>query len=150
MMNKSSELLGATPPPLLTSVGYLLARAGADSRRRFTRALARHRLNGSEFAVLMLLGAAPGLSQSILAERVGVDARNLVPTLDGLEARGLVIRAASPTDRRRRLVELSTAGARLLQQLQRTGEEAEAELLAPLTPEEREVLRVLLLKLSPG
>lgn len=149
-MNREGELGEPTPSPLLESTGYLLARVGADSRRRFARALSQHQLNGSEFAVLMLLGAAPGLAQSVLAERIGIDARNLVPTLDGLESRGLVQRTASPTDRRRRLVELTPGGARLLRRLQRTGEEAEAEFLAPLTAEERDALHALLLKLGSG
>jgi DNA-binding MarR family transcriptional regulator len=150
MMNDPGKRTDWTPSPLLASTGYLLARVGADSRRHFTRALAQHELNGSEFAVLMLLGAAPGIAQGVLAEHLGVDARNLVPILDGLESRRLVERTASPSDRRRRLIQLTTGGRRLLRRLQRTGEEVEREFLAPLTTEEREALRALLMKLGPG
>src|SRR5262245_58695292 len=150
MMNSNKNQIDWTLSPLLASPGYLLARVGADSRRHFTRALALHQLSGSEFAVLMLLGATPGIPQGVLAEHLGVDARNLVPTLDGLEGRHLVERTASPSDRRRRLVQLTTGGRRLLRRLQRTGEEVEREFLAPLTTEERETLHALLLKLGPG
>jgi DNA-binding MarR family transcriptional regulator len=144
------ESVDPTPPRLLASTGYLLARVGADSRRHFSRALAQHELNGSEFGVLMLLGAQPGIPQGLLAERLGMDARNLVPVLDALQRRRLIERAASATDRRRRLVRLTEEGSGLMERLQRTAEEVEREFLDPLTAEEREALHALLLKLGPG
>ena len=73
---------------MLASTGFLLARAGAESRRRFTQALATHGLTLAEFGVLMVLGEVGSAPQGVLGEQVGIDPRNLVPVIDELEARG--------------------------------------------------------------
>ncbi len=44
------------PTSLLESTGYLLARAGSESRRRFVEALATERLTLGAYSILMLLG----------------------------------------------------------------------------------------------
>src|SRR5882757_6356071 len=51
-----------------------------------------------------------GLTQKELAELVGLDKTTMVVTLDELEAAGLAKRVASVSDRRARVVEVTTAG----------------------------------------
>ena len=137
------------PAELLASTGYLLARVGSESRRRFVEALARHKLTLAAYSVLMILGGVTDSTQRQLADAVGIDPRNLVPILDDLEKRGLVMRAANPSDRRRHAVRLSPAGRTQLARLAQTGAAAELELLRPLSTRERRELHSLLTRLLP-
>jgi MarR family transcriptional regulator, lower aerobic nicotinate degradation pathway regulator len=135
------------PAQLLESTGYLLARAGSESRRRFVEALATQDLTLAAYSVLMILGASTDGTQRQLAGAAGIDPRNLVPILDELEARGLVVRDQHPDDRRRHAVKLSAAGRAKLSRLGEVGARAEQELLEPLSPAERKHLHALLRKL---
>lgn len=136
-----------TPADLLTSTGYLLARVGSESRRRFVEALAGQELTLAGYSVLMLLGRASGRTQRELAGAVGIDPRNLVPVLDDLEASGLVIRDHHPVDRRRHAIRLTPAGRAKLARLKDAGAAAERALLEPLSSAEQKQLHRLLRKL---
>lgn len=135
------------PQELLQSTGYLLARVGSESRRRFVEALARQDLTLAAYSVLMVLGTGSGSTQRQLADAVGIDPRNLVPILDDLEARQLILRDAHPSDRRRHSVKLSGSGRAMLGRLSRVGAQAEESLLKPLNARERSRLRGLLTRL---
>lgn len=135
------------PAELLDSTGYLLARAGSESRRRFVEALATQDLTLAAYSVLMVLGAVAGSTQRQLGAAVGIDPRNLVPILDDLQSRGFLIRDQHPQDRRRHSVRLSAAGRVKLKRLSEVGARAESELLRPLSVTERGQLHRLLAKL---
>ena len=88
--------------------------------------------------------AAGTVCQQFLAGVIGIDPRNIVPILDSLEARGLVSRQTDPADRRRRLIELTGAGRRIVAELSALGAQTERELLAPVPPADQESLRRIL------
>ncbi len=135
------------PAELLESTGYLLARVGSESRRRFVEALAGQDLTLAAYSVMMILGGTTDITQRELAAAVGIDPRNLVPILDDLEARGLLARGAHPADRRRHAVKLTKAGRAQLIRLAEIGASAEMELLSPLNKRERMQLHSLLTRL---
>ena len=139
----------AADAALVSSTGFLLARIGTESRRRWTRALADLGLRPSHYGVLMALAAIGTMSQQRLAEVVGIDPRNAVPVLDELEGRSLITRNRDPQDRRRHSLSLTDSGRRTMRRLKSVGEVAERELLAPLSDPERVQLNALLLKLLP-
>jgi DNA-binding MarR family transcriptional regulator len=134
----------------MASTGFLLARVGSESRRRWTRALSSVGLRPSHYAVLMVLSAIGEASQQQLAAMIGVDPRNAVPIIDQLEERALLVRSRDPDDRRRHSVRLTPEGHEAMRRLRVAGEKAERELLAELSPEEEAQLHALLLKLLPG
>lgn len=136
------------PEGLHESTGFLLALAGAESRRRWTRGLARLGLRPAQYGALMILqrGAMP---QQDLARALGIDPRNLVPIIDQLEGRGLLARRSDPADRRRHLVTLTSRGRESLRSVQLDGESIEREMLTPLSDSEQAVLKGLLRKLLP-
>jgi MarR family transcriptional regulator, lower aerobic nicotinate degradation pathway regulator len=138
------------PRELLKSAGYLLARVGSESRRRFAEALRSQELTLAAYSVLMILGSAGATTQRQLAGAVGVDPRNVVPILDDLEARGLVVRDDHPVDRRRHAVRLAPAGKAKLARLGEVAAAAELDLLRPLDAAERKQLQALLRKLIRG
>lgn len=135
------------PPGLLESTGYLLARAGSESRRRFVSALATQDLTLAAYSVLMILGTAGSITQRGLGDAAGIDPRNLVPILDDLQGRGFITRDTHPADRRRHAVKLSAAGRAKLARLREVGARTERLLLEPLNPAERRQLHTLLRKL---
>jgi DNA-binding MarR family transcriptional regulator len=95
----------------------------------------------------MILGATGDLAQRELGDAVGIDPRNLVPILDGLEEQGLVTRGEHRSDRRRHAIRLTAAGRTLLTRLRSIGAKAEAALLQPLNRSERRQLHALLTRL---
>ena len=135
------------PLGLLASTGYLLARVGSESRRRFVQALEEHSITLAQYGVLMILGELKSAPQRGLADAVGIDPRNLVSILDDLEKRGFLRRGSDASDRRRHAVALSRRGRTLLNELAGAGARAEEDLLSPLSGSERKQLHSLLARL---
>src|SRR5215831_8468971 len=133
--------------PLLASCGYLLARLGMESRRRFVRLLAAHELAMHDFSVLLVLGERGDLPQQALSRLIGIDPRNAVPIIDGLETRLLIERRPDQEDRRRYAVALTPAGRRLMERLGESGAQLESKMLEPLSAAEQSTLQKLLQKL---
>ncbi len=127
-----------------SGTGYLLGKVGAVARQRWIAALAQTGVSPNQFLVLMALAETGQVCQQFLAGVIGIDPRNIVPILDSLEARGLVGRETDPADRRRRLIELTSVGRRIVAELSALGEQTERELLAPVPPPDRESLRRIL------
>jgi DNA-binding MarR family transcriptional regulator len=134
------------PRPRRTA--FLLSQLGALASSRFAERTREIGLTPSEAGVLRLLGRTPGVSQRELADRLGAVPSRIVPLIDSLESRGLVGRERSSTDRRNNELTLTDAGRALLRTLRVISEQHEAELLAPLTPEQSEQLELLLAQLA--
>src|SRR5438128_9434632 len=83
-------------------LGYALRRTQSAVFDDFaaTFAQAGEALRPGEFGLLVLVERNPGLSQMALARALGIDRSTLVPILDRLQARGLLVRRRSPTDGR--------------------------------------------------
>jgi DNA-binding MarR family transcriptional regulator len=88
---------------------------------------------------LVLAAAASGCANNQLevARRLGVDRSVMVGLLDNLEQAGLVARKPNPTDRRERVIAITTAGSKRLAAIQTKLEDVTAHLLAPLTADQR-------------
>ncbi|SDK92550.1 DNA-binding transcriptional regulator, MarR family [Arthrobacter sp. ov407] len=127
---------------------FLLSQLGALASARFAERTRELGLTPSDAGVLRLLGRTPGLSQRSLADRLGAVPSRVVPLIDSLEARGLVARVRSLTDRRNYELRLTAEGMKVLGQLRGIAERHEAELLAPLTGEQAAQLGSLLATLA--
>jgi DNA-binding MarR family transcriptional regulator len=127
---------------------FLLAQLGALASARFAERTRELGLTPSDAGVLRLLGRTPGLSQRSLADRLGAVPSRVVPLIDSLEARGLVARVRSSTDRRNYELRLTAEGTEVLGKLRGIAERHEAELLAPLTSEQSAQLGNLLATLA--
>jgi len=85
-----------------------------------------------------------------LAERLEVVPRAVTTLVDGLEASGKVRRVPDPTNRRVIRIELTDDGRKALREVRGARRSAAAEILAPLTDEQRGVLGGLLDTLVDG
>ena len=85
--------------------------------------------------IAMVAKAAEPMSQRALADLVGVEGPSMVSMLDRLERDGFVTRAASPTDRRVKLVQLTDNGKTLYAEVINEAAPFRADLLAGLDPQ---------------
>ena len=131
-------------PRFQGGTGYLIAMAGAASRRRWVEMLARLDVTPSQFKVVMSLNEVDSLGQRQLAELIGVDPRNCVPIIDSLVEADLLSRETDRTDRRRRVLCLTRKGRQLAEELESVNAEIEATLLSPLSSKERSALHRML------
>lgn len=79
-------------------------------------------------------------SQLALATSLGIDRTVMTYLVDDLITAGFVERRLNPADRRQRKVVSTDAGVQALQELERRVRQAEDSVLAPLQPDEREML----------
>src|SRR6478752_7823905 len=114
-------------PSRSTRTAFLLSQLGALASARFAERTRGLGLTPSEAGVLRLLGRNPGLSQRSLADRLGAVPSRVVPLIDSMEARGLVKRGRSSTDRRNYELRLTTEGTQLHRTLRGIAEQHEAE-----------------------
>lgn len=126
-------------------LGYRLRLAQQTVFRDFGESVSD--LPPGRVGILLLIEANPGVTQSRLAQAVGLDRSTLVGVLHGLEARGLVERRRGE-DRRTNGLLLTRAGHGLVGGLKRRIRMHERRVAARLSPEERTRLLRLLEKLA--
>lgn len=108
--------------------------------RDMARAFEGTALTTARMTLLWSLHHSGPVAQHTLAEALDVSPRNITALVDALEAAGYVVRRAHPTDRRARLVELTAAGARLMDRTAQEHAELSETLLAAVAPRDREAL----------
>src|SRR5437763_9374927 len=91
-----------------------------------------------------------GCPQQDLADAFCMDANNVVLLLNELEQLGYATRLRDPHDRRRHLVQLTSAGRTALARTERAQAAVEEEVLHALSSAERETLRQLLTRALQG
>jgi DNA-binding MarR family transcriptional regulator len=144
-------MLEADRPPAALSeyTGFLMNWVANRSRQYFARRLEEQLgLHPREFGVLNVLARNPGITQQAIGEHAGVDPSTMVATLDSLEARGLAERHPHPGDRRKRSVQLTPEGERVLREGRKVAAAVGKEVFGTLTSEERDQLNGILRKLS--
>jgi len=121
-------------------LGYLIRRLQVWVFQDFIRTLAPIDISPAEYSVLVVIAANPGLSQSDLADRLGIERARLVRLLDRLERRGLTQRLPSRTDRRSHALRLTREGQRILKLAKMLAGQHEAHLAERLGSERRKSL----------
>jgi DNA-binding MarR family transcriptional regulator len=139
---------GPVPGELTVFPGYLLARLGEASRRRFFQALQPEGLHPRHFGVMTLVAAQPGISQQRLHEKTAIDPSSMVAVIDELEAMGLAERRPHPDDRRARAIYLTLEGERKRERAAALAGELQREFFGALSAQECETLFGLLRKVA--
>jgi DNA-binding MarR family transcriptional regulator len=129
-------------------LGYALRRTQSAVFADFaaTFAGAGEALTPGEFGLLVLVARNGGLSQMALARALGIDRSTLVPILDRLQARGLLVRRRSPSDGRTHALGLTPAGDKALAKFTRLVREHERRVASNLSATEARSLIALLEK----
>ena len=123
--------------PLEDWVGFHLRMAQTASFAAFAREADGIAVGPGRFALLTLIGANPGISQTALSRANGRDKSTLTPALDDLERRGLVRRERVASDRRSYALRLTQDGQTALKELTACAARHEANLDRIIGPKER-------------
>lgn len=137
----------STDPAPENDTSELIVRAARQLRRRWMASLEPWDITPHEFRALHVAihGEPPRLSE--IAERLRIAPRSATEVIDSLEAKGLVRRTPSPTDRRAILVEPTEAGRTLAEEVEHKRSEVGALMVAPLSEDDHTRLRELLTRI---
>jgi DNA-binding MarR family transcriptional regulator len=108
--------------------------------------LASEGMKTGQFSVLAHLSREPGIDQSTLAVRIGVEPARVSQLADELDAMGLIDRRVNGTDRRARVLSLTPRGEAVRARLQPAVRKAQTRVIASLSVQERELLLDLLVR----
>jgi MarR family transcriptional regulator for hemolysin len=147
-MSTVMETHEADPPEELSAdLCWLLARASALLNAESTAALREMGITPRQHYVLVTARGGDH-TQTDLARTVGLDKTTLMVTLDELERTGLAERRPLPSDRRVRLVAVTPAGQRVLEQADEALQRSRVGVLSLLSDDERPVFLSALSKLA--
>ncbi len=136
---------------LRSLLGYHLRRAQVAVFQHFAQSMGAADITPGQFGVLTVIDANPGLSQVQLGQALGIDRSTVVAMIDRLEARGFVIRAPAPHDRRSHALRLGPAGIAALRDLVERVRAHERAIAGDLDAEEQALLIRLLDRIArPG
>ena len=110
----------------------------------FLQETEKHGLTPVQYSALQGIENNPGVDQRTLARTIGFDTSTTASVIDRLESRGLVLRNASPSDKRVRLLTLTDEGRTLLAGVIPAMLRAQERMLDPLPEADRaEFMRML-------
>lgn len=121
-------------------LSYLLSRASHIVASGFHKKLKNYKLTVPEYRVLACLTGAEGLGVGDLAAMAIMEQSRMTKILDRMEKQGFVERRSDAKDRRRVLIHLTDEGRTRAAPVLRAAKEHEANMLAPLTPDERTMI----------
>jgi DNA-binding MarR family transcriptional regulator len=101
-------------------------------------------LSMNQIKMMHLVSHKPGISQTVVAERLGVTTASISTSVRELEAEGLIERRANPDDARVMLLHLAPLGEKIFEQLFEGFTNTFANLLKVLPPDHQEQLVELL------
>ncbi|MEO3748760.1 MarR family transcriptional regulator [Plantactinospora sp. B5E13] len=136
-----------TPATWESLPSWLLTQTASHAHHLVAEGFSSVGTRGYHYRLLATLEQFGPASQAALGRRSGIHLSDMVATINELADRKLVERASDPSDRRRNIVSLTAAGKRQLRRLEKRLAETQDELLAPLSPEERQRLTELLSRL---
>ena len=122
---------------LYTMPGHLIRRVHQISTALFTEECGRFDLTSVQFAALSAIAANPDSDATRLSALIAFDRSTLGDVLERMERKGWIIRVASRSDRRVKVVRLSSAGVQLLGQVAPAVQRVQERLLAPLNAADR-------------
>jgi 3-hydroxy-9,10-secoandrosta-1,3,5(10)-triene-9,17-dione monooxygenase reductase component len=121
-------------------LSYLLSRAAHIVASGFHKKLKSWKLTIPEYRVLACLTGAEGMGVGDLAAMAIMEQSRMTKILDRMQRQGLVERRSDAHDKRRVLIHLTDPGRKRAQPVLRAAKAHEADMLAPLTPEERSMI----------
>jgi DNA-binding MarR family transcriptional regulator len=98
------------------SVGHLLRRAQQFSFDMYAKEVGTDSLTPRQFAVLQAVAENPGLSQTDLVKRTGIDRSTLADMISRMLKKGLLARQRTKADARANSVSVTPAGRRAMNQ----------------------------------
>ena len=134
----------ARPAMLMAKPSWLISEVSRLAHPLLAGQLATAGSRGYHYRLLAALAEFGPASQASLGRRTGMDRSDVAAAVNELAVRGLTQRAPDPADRRRNVISITPAGTAHLRRLDELLAGVQDELLAPLSPAERQQLIRLL------
>jgi len=99
-----------------------------------------------QYAALLAIRQNPGVDQITLAGLIAYDRTTITGVIDRLERKGLVTRVVSSSDRRARVLKITSEGETTLDTIQPAVDAAQRAMVSGLSPDDAETLMLLLRK----
>jgi DNA-binding MarR family transcriptional regulator len=128
--------------------GYHLRRASAAVAADFARALEGTKMRQVLFAVLSVVAANPDINQGMVGRSLGIQRANMVALINELVGMNLLERQVSKDDRRAFALRLSKTGYDTLEDCIQRIRTHEDQLLSDFTPDDRDRLIQLLMRIE--
>lgn len=124
----------------------LLIRSAHLVRTALNNSFAQLEINEVRYAALKVIDdvCETGCSQSELARKLGQSESNICTLIERMEGDQLVIRRQSQKDRRKRVLQVTDQGARILEQVKAYHGKVSHRLLTALNPDQRRQLTSIL------
>jgi DNA-binding MarR family transcriptional regulator len=114
--------------PLDQRLGYVLRRAQLAVFADFFKSFEAQDIKPAQYSVLTIIASNVGLTQTQVAETLGIKKPNFVTMIRNLEKRGFVKRSATLNDKRSNILSLTKLGQSLLQELETIAETQETKI----------------------
>lgn len=128
--------------------GHLLRRAQQRAVELYWASVGEDGLRPPQFAVLLTIYQNPGLNQTELVQRTGIDRSTVADMISRLSKRGLIRRARTETDQRANRLWVTDEGTCALERTADVAQAAQDNIMAPIPPEQRRQFLELLKKLA--
>lgn len=128
------------------SYGFLLGKVLQKMEANFVEGLSPFEINARQYGVLLFIEGNPYSSQKDISENLQIDRTTMVSHIDHLEGLGYVERTRNPNDRRSYSLLITDKGKDVLDSRWEFLIHTELEVLAPLSDEEKQLLKELLIK----
>lgn len=117
--------------------GYYIRRLHQISVAIFLQETEAFGITPVQYAALQTVENHPLIDQRTLARTIGLDTSTIAGVIDRLESRGLLVRSASPEDRRVRQLTLTDMARQLLADIAPSMLKAQKLILGPLPPQDQ-------------
>ena len=141
------ELTDRTADALPRSLAHLIKWAEMRVRSRLDAALRPFRLSSGQFLLLVTLDDLGQETRAGIARLLHLRPQSVTVLVRPLMERGLVSERPDDANRRRAIVELTTAGRVLLTQVRQVTPAVEETITDRLTADDKQRLRAILLKI---
>jgi len=144
MLGVGGQIRWAPIEGLYGRPGFMIRRAHQIAVSIFLEETGELGITNRQYGILLVLKQQPGIDQISVAKLLGLDRSTTGMVLAKLEESGLVERCVGARDRRRRSLQLTRAGEKMLERLIEPARRAQARVLSAFTPPERAQFLALL------
>ena len=124
--------------------GFLFRRCHQLAVSIFEEEIGGYSITQTQYGILLALCYNPDIDQITLAGLLGRDRSTTALVINILRKKGLLVRYNSPTDKRKKLLQLSDTGEELLEQIEPAFQRVQQRILSPLSESEAEQLLSLM------
>ena len=128
---KKTTVVAPFTLPIDDSLFFKLVRLVNLTARPFLQTIGRaNQLSLNDWRAMLVLANHPGVAASDVALLTGLDKMTVSRSIAALERRGRLVKREDPSDKRRTLLWLNTAGQRLFERIGTPAKQREAQLFS--------------------